>query len=81
MFEDIVHSLLNLCLYDVCSLILTEPHTNQIKGVQLRKVTCVREIFPNIGTISIREAHYILIKTLGPHHKLDWMCVGRVQQD
>ena len=30
MFEDVVQSLLNICLYIVCFLILTEPHTNQI---------------------------------------------------
>ena len=26
---NIVQSLLNMCLYDACSLILTEPHTYQ----------------------------------------------------
>ena len=31
MFEDVGRSLLNLCLFDVFSLILTEPHTDQIK--------------------------------------------------
>ena len=30
IFEDVVHSTLNMCLYD-CSLILTEPNTNQIQ--------------------------------------------------
>ena len=30
MFEDVVQSLLRMCLYGVCSLILTKPHTNQI---------------------------------------------------
>ena len=29
-FEDKVQPLLNICLYGVCSLILTKPHTNQI---------------------------------------------------
>ena len=29
VFEDVVQSLLNMCFYDVYSLILTEPHTNQ----------------------------------------------------
>jgi hypothetical protein len=28
--EDIVQPPLNMCLYDVCTLILTNPHTNQI---------------------------------------------------
>ena len=28
--EDKVQPLLNICLYGVCSLILTKPHTNQI---------------------------------------------------
>ena len=28
--EDIVEPLLYMCLYDVCTLILTNPHTNQI---------------------------------------------------
>ena len=37
IFENILQSLLNLCLYDVCSRILTEPHTNQNTGIQLRK--------------------------------------------
>ena len=27
---DVVQSLLNMCLYDIYSLILTEPHTDQI---------------------------------------------------
>ena len=27
---EVVRSLLNICLYDVCSLILTKPHTKQI---------------------------------------------------
>ena len=30
-FEDVVQSLLRMCLHSVCSLILTEPHTNQIQ--------------------------------------------------
>ena len=30
IFEHVVQSLLNMCLYNVCSLILTEPHTDQI---------------------------------------------------
>jgi hypothetical protein len=30
MLEGIVQFLSNMCLYDVCSLIITEPHTNQI---------------------------------------------------
>ena len=30
IFEDAVQSLLNMSLYDVCSLVLTEPHANQI---------------------------------------------------
>ena len=28
----LVQSLLEMCLYDVCSLILMDPHTNQIEG-------------------------------------------------
>jgi hypothetical protein len=28
-FEDMVQSLSSMCLYDVCSFILTEPHTIQ----------------------------------------------------
>ena len=31
-FEDIVQSLLDMCRYDVCSLILTKPNTNQCQG-------------------------------------------------
>ena len=34
---DVVQSLLNMCLYDVCSLILTEPNTNQIYGGPIMK--------------------------------------------
>ena len=30
IFEDTIQSLLNMCLYDVCSLIPTEQHTNQM---------------------------------------------------
>ena len=30
IFEDAVQSLLTTCLHDVCSLLLTEPRTNQI---------------------------------------------------
>ena len=30
IFEDIVQSLLNKCLYNVCSLLLTKPCSNQI---------------------------------------------------
>jgi hypothetical protein len=32
IFEDVVQSLLYMCPYDVFSLILTEPHTNQTRG-------------------------------------------------
>ena len=28
-FKDVVQFLLNMCLYDVCTLILTKPHANQ----------------------------------------------------
>ena len=37
VFEDEVQSLLDMCLYDVCFLILIEPHTNQYIGVRLKK--------------------------------------------
>ena len=37
VFEDEVQSLLDMCLYDVCFLILIEPYTNQYIGVRLRK--------------------------------------------
>ena len=37
IFEDVVDSPLNMCLSGVCSLILTEPHTNQNLGIQLSK--------------------------------------------
>ena len=30
VYEDIVQFILNMCLCDVCSLILIEPHTYQI---------------------------------------------------
>jgi hypothetical protein len=30
LFEDVVQSLFDVCLYDVDSLMLTEPHTDQI---------------------------------------------------
>ena len=30
VFEDVVQCLLNICLYDVCPSILTEPRSNQI---------------------------------------------------
>ena len=30
IFENLTQSLSNMCLYDVCSLILAEPHTNRI---------------------------------------------------
>jgi hypothetical protein len=30
IFEDVVQSLLNVCIQDVCSLILAKPHTNWI---------------------------------------------------
>ena len=28
-FQDVVHSLSNMCLYGVCSMVLAKPHTNQ----------------------------------------------------
>lgn len=31
IFEDVVQNLSDICLYDVCSLIVTEPHTNQVQ--------------------------------------------------
>ena len=39
IFADLVQSLLNMFLYDVCSLILTGPHTNQTKGSR-KKSNC-----------------------------------------
>ena len=38
IFVDMIQSLVNVCLCDVCSLILTEPHTNGNLGVWLRKL-------------------------------------------
>jgi hypothetical protein len=35
IFEHIVQSLIDMCFYDVYSLILTKPHTNQIQGSNL----------------------------------------------
>ena len=32
LFEDVVQFSLNMRFYDVCSLILTKPRTNQIYG-------------------------------------------------
>ena len=39
IFKDALESLLNMCLYGVCSLILTEPHTNQMQVSNLRRGT------------------------------------------
>ena len=33
IYEDVVQSLLNMCVYDVWSLIITESHTNQLEGL------------------------------------------------
>ena len=43
-----VQSLLNnMCLYGVCSLILTKPNTNQNIGVRLRKATHYHPVYIN----------------------------------
>ena len=31
ILEDVVQYLVNMCLYDVCSFILTESNTNQVQ--------------------------------------------------
>ena len=48
LFEDIVQPLLNMCLSDVCSLILTEPHTNQNLGIRFKKSSHLTPIYLNI---------------------------------
>ena len=45
-FENVVHFLLNMCMYGVCSLILTKPHINQRCPIEMIiQIPCAYLIF------------------------------------
>ena len=62
--EDVVESLSNMCLYDVCSLILIEPTYQSNIGIRLRRK--IKPLKTHLPYSHFQEVFFSLIAKESP---------------